>query len=64
MQMLFVYSRHKVSNMQSKLEQLEKRLARNVTLEINIKKTKAMRINNSSTENIMLQDRVVSRIRR
>ena len=44
---------HKVSNLQSKLEHLE-RLARNVGLEINIKETKERRINNTSTENIML----------
>ncbi|XP_065371415.1 uncharacterized protein LOC135963479 [Calliphora vicina] len=49
---------HKISNMQAKMDDLE-RLARNVGLEINIKKTKAMRINNVSTDYIMLQGQPV-----
>lgn len=49
---------HKITDMQAKLEDLE-RTARNVRLEINIKKTKAMRINNVSTENITLQGQPV-----
>ncbi|XP_065361932.1 uncharacterized protein LOC135955509 [Calliphora vicina] len=47
---------HKISNMQAKIDDLE-RLARNVGLEINIKN--AMRINNVSTDNIMLQGQPV-----
>ena len=43
--------------MQSKPEHLE-RLTRNVGLEINIKKTKVMITNNTSTENIMLQGQI------
>ncbi|XP_065365341.1 uncharacterized protein LOC135958364 [Calliphora vicina] len=45
---------HQMSKIPAKVEDLE-RLARNVGLEINIKKTKAMRINNISTDNIKLQ---------
>ena len=44
--------------MQSKLEHLE-RLTHNVRLDINIKKTKAIRINNASTENIMIQGQIL-----
>ena len=44
--------------MLSKLEHLE-RFSRNVGPEINIKKTKAMRINNTRTEHIMLQGQIV-----